>query len=56
MSVEIAKAKHVVDYGGQKVYFRCDCCKTEFERAPDRYLAAAPGAAGRAHDLPAEKR
>lgn len=56
MSVEIAKAKHVVDYGGQKVYFCCDCCKTEFERAPERYLAAAQDAAVRPGDSPAEKR
>ncbi|WP_296651022.1 XdhC family protein [Paraburkholderia sp.] len=41
MSIEIAKALHVVEYGGQKVYFCCDCCKAEFERAPERYLAAA---------------
>ncbi|MEM5314670.1 XdhC family protein [Paraburkholderia sp. JHI869] len=38
MSVEIAKAKHVVDYRGRKVYFCCDCCKSEFERDPERYL------------------
>lgn len=42
MSVEIATAKHVVVYGGRKVYFCCDCCKAEFERAPARYLAAVP--------------
>jgi xanthine dehydrogenase accessory factor len=45
MSVEISKAKHVVDYRGHKVYFCCDCCKTEFERAPERYVALAPGSA-----------
>jgi xanthine dehydrogenase accessory factor len=56
MSVEIAKAKHVVDYRGHKVYFCCDCCKTEFERAPERYLAVAADAGGRPDDLPAEKR
>lgn len=39
MRVDIATAKHVVEYGGQKVYFCCDCCKAEFERAPERYLA-----------------
>ncbi|CAD6555462.1 hypothetical protein LMG27952_05809 [Paraburkholderia hiiakae] len=55
MSVEIAKAKHVVDYGGRKVYFCCDCCKTEFERAPERYLAAAQDAAARPGDPPAGK-
>ncbi|TDV36485.1 xanthine dehydrogenase accessory factor [Paraburkholderia caballeronis] len=47
MSVEIATAKHVVEYRGERVYFCCDCCKTEFERAPERYLAiAAQGAKG----------
>jgi xanthine dehydrogenase accessory factor len=46
MRVEIATAKHVVEYGGQKVYFCCDCCKTEFERAPERYLSAAPDRRG----------
>ncbi|MCP3705395.1 XdhC family protein [Paraburkholderia sp. CNPSo 3274] len=56
MSVEIAKAKHVVDYGGRKVYFCCDCCKSEFERAPERYLGATPGAAGCPDGLPAEER
>lgn len=49
MSVEIANAKHVVEYGGHKVYFCCDCCKTEFERTPERYLNAGD-------DLHAEKR
>jgi xanthine dehydrogenase accessory factor len=52
MSVEIAKAKHVVDYGGRKVYFCCDGCKAEFERAPERYLPAA----ARPDDSPGEPR
>ncbi|WP_051481368.1 XdhC family protein [Paraburkholderia nodosa] len=52
MSIEIAKAKHVVDYGGRKVYFCCDGCKSEFERAPERYLDVASGAAGRPDDPP----
>jgi xanthine dehydrogenase accessory factor len=52
MSVEIATAKHVVDYGGQKVYFCCDCCKAEFEREPERYLANTSGHS----DRPAEER
>ena len=55
MSVEIAKAKHVVEYGGRKVYFCCDCCKTEFERAPERYLAAAQDAAARPGDPPEQR-
>jgi xanthine dehydrogenase accessory factor len=54
MRVEIASAKHVVEYGGHKVYFCCDCCKTEFERAPERYLNAAPDRADRPDDRSAE--
>lgn len=41
MQVEIATAKHVVEYQGERVYFCCDCCKAEFEREPARYLAGA---------------
>ncbi|WP_109483912.1 XdhC family protein [Paraburkholderia sp. C35] len=43
MSIEIATAKHVVEYGGQKIWFCCDCCKAAFERSPDSYLAAPQG-------------
>ncbi|WP_168794054.1 XdhC family protein [Paraburkholderia aromaticivorans] len=43
MAVEIASARHVLDYGGERVYFCCDGCKLEFERAPDKYLAIAQG-------------
>ncbi len=43
MRIVPAQAKHVVEYGGQRVYFCCDCCKAEFERAPERYLAARSG-------------
>ena len=39
MAVDIASARHVVDWGGQRVYFCCDGCKLEFERAPEKYLA-----------------
>jgi xanthine dehydrogenase accessory factor len=39
MAVDPASAKHVVEAGGERVYFCCDGCKVEFERAPDRYLA-----------------
>ncbi|EIF31164.1 xanthine and CO dehydrogenases maturation factor, XdhC/CoxF family [Burkholderia sp. Ch1-1] len=45
MAVEPASAKHVLDYGGERVYFCCDGCKLEFERAPDKYLAIAQGRA-----------
>ncbi|HEV3423105.1 MAG TPA: XdhC family protein [Paraburkholderia sp.] len=41
MAVEIASAKHVIERGGQRVYFCCNGCKVEFERAPDKYLAIA---------------
>ncbi|WP_027793704.1 XdhC family protein [Paraburkholderia acidipaludis] len=54
MSVEIATAKHVVVHGGHKVYFCCDCCKAEFERAPARYLTAAPEREASPGDRPAE--
>jgi len=43
MPVDIALAKHVVDHGGQRVYFCCDGCKIEFEHSPDKYLAIAQG-------------
>ena len=43
IAVEIASAKHVIDYGGQLFYFCCDCCKLEFEREPEKYLAIAQG-------------
>jgi xanthine dehydrogenase accessory factor len=45
MQVEMATAKHVVEYGGERVYFCCDCCKTEFEQDPARYVAIAKNAA-----------
>ncbi|ABE30818.1 YHS domain protein [Paraburkholderia xenovorans LB400] len=45
MAVDPASAKHVIDYGGERVYFCCDGCKLEFERAPDKYLAIAQGRA-----------
>jgi xanthine dehydrogenase accessory factor len=48
MAVDIASARHVIDWGGQRVYFCCDGCKIEFERSPEKYLAAAPA------DVPAE--
>jgi xanthine dehydrogenase accessory factor len=57
MSVEIATAKHRVEYAGHTVYFCCDCCKAEFERAPERYLSAAPVCVQRPDDnRPAEER
>jgi len=50
MTVEIATAKHVVEYGGERVYFCCDCCKVEFERDPERYVALAKQTAKRADE------
>jgi xanthine dehydrogenase accessory factor len=41
MAIDTATAKYVVELGGERVYFCCDCCKAEFERAPDKYLAIA---------------
>ena len=43
MPVDITSAKHVVDCGGQRVYFCCDGCKIEFESSPGKYLAIARG-------------
>ncbi|MGF6759401.1 XdhC family protein [Paraburkholderia sp. GAS334] len=43
MSIDIASAKHVIDRGGQRIYFCCDGCKIEFEREPEKYLAIARG-------------
>jgi xanthine dehydrogenase accessory factor len=39
MGIDIASAKHVLDYGGERFYFCCDGCKQEFDRQPAKYLA-----------------
>ena len=39
MAVDIATAAHILEAGGERVYFCCDGCKSEFERSPDKYLA-----------------
>jgi xanthine dehydrogenase accessory factor len=39
MEVEIATAKHVAEYGGQKYYFCCSGCRRSFEKEPAKYLA-----------------
>jgi xanthine dehydrogenase accessory factor len=39
MAVDIASARHVLEAGGERVYFCCDGCKLEFEREPGKYLA-----------------
>ena len=54
MAVDIASARHVLDWGGQRVYFCCDGCKIEFERTPEKYLAATPGDVPAAPAEPAE--
>jgi xanthine dehydrogenase accessory factor len=38
MMVDIASARHVVEAEGERVYFCCDGCKLEFERAPGKYI------------------
>ncbi|HEY2000222.1 XdhC family protein [Paraburkholderia sp.] len=56
MAVDVATARHVIERGGERVYFCCDGCKSEFERAPDRYLAiAATQGRGQPAREPAEK-
>ena len=45
MAIDVASAKHMLSYGGQRFYFCCDGCKVEFERDPGKYLALAQGAA-----------
>jgi xanthine dehydrogenase accessory factor len=47
MAIDMASAKHVVDYGGQRFYFCCDGCRFEFERTPDKYLAIVQAVAHR---------
>ncbi|HEU5098595.1 MAG TPA: XdhC family protein, partial [Roseiflexaceae bacterium] len=47
MSVTIAGAKYTYDYQGATYYFCCDGCKTTFRKAPEQYLLAHTGAAGR---------
>ncbi|MGA7778794.1 MAG: XdhC family protein [Paraburkholderia sp.] len=39
MAIDVASARHVLGTGGERVYFCCDGCKLEFERAPGKYLA-----------------
>lgn len=40
MTVEIATARHVSEYQGQKVYFCCAGCKVKFEKDPAQYAGA----------------
>ncbi|MGF6768360.1 xanthine dehydrogenase accessory factor [Paraburkholderia sp. GAS199] len=41
MAVDVASARHVVETEGERVYFCCDGCKLEFERAPGKYIDLA---------------
>jgi xanthine dehydrogenase accessory factor len=38
MIVEIASARHKVQYDGREFYFCCPACKRQFEREPQKYL------------------
>lgn len=40
MTVEIATARYVTEYNGQKVYFCAAGCKRAFEKEPERYRLA----------------
>jgi xanthine dehydrogenase accessory factor len=56
MSIDMATAKHIVEHDGQRVYFCCDGCKVEFERAPERYLAVAANRAATTENPHANRR
>ena len=43
MTVEIAAARHVAEYAGQRFYFCCPGCKRSFEQSPEQYLAPVTG-------------
>lgn len=36
--VDIHHPKHIIEYGGEKVYFCCDGCKIKFELEPEKYM------------------
>jgi len=38
--IQKSTAKHVLQYGGESVYFCCDGCKVSFEKAPEKYVKA----------------
>jgi xanthine dehydrogenase accessory factor len=44
MTVEIANAHYISEYGGAKYYFCSASCKRTFDREPERYTAMKPGA------------
>jgi xanthine dehydrogenase accessory factor len=39
MTVEVAGARHVVEFGGRAYYFCCPGCRREFEAEPEKYVA-----------------
>lgn len=38
--VQKSTAKHIIEYGDEKVYFCCDGCKVSFEKDPEKYMSA----------------
>ena len=43
MTVEIANAHYVSEYGGNKYYFCAASCKRAFDREPEKYATLKPG-------------
>lgn len=41
MTVDIATARHTAEFAGRIWYFCCPGCRRQFEREPERFLAAA---------------
>src|ERR687889_369332 len=39
MTVEVAGARHVAEYGGRSYYFCSPACKREFEAEPEKYVS-----------------
>lgn len=44
MTVEIANAHYVSEYGGNKYYFCSASCKRTFDREPEKFITLKPGA------------
>ena len=36
--IQKSTAKHILEHGGEKVYFCCDGCKVNFEKEPTKYI------------------
>lgn len=43
MTVEIASARHISEYQGQRYYFCCASCKAQFEKNPAAFATAGAG-------------